>query len=417
MAKKELYELGELPPLGYVPKKMYASLIRPERYGPPKDAFATEVVDVPPIGPREVLVWVMAAGINYNNVWASLGKPVDVVAARRRKDPNEPPFHIGGSDASGIVWAVGEQVTEVKVGDRVVLSCAAWDENASDVRSGADPIASVTTRIWGYELNWGSFAQFTRVAPYQCHPKPPQLSWEASAAYMLVGATAYRQLMGWAPHIVEKGTPVLIWGGTGGLGSAAIQITKAMGGIPIAVVSSEERAEFCRRLGAAGVINRRDPAFKHWGRLPNVADTSAMERWMEGANAFRQRWTEVSGSRRGPRIVLEHPGQETIPTSLFVCDNAGMVVICAGTTGYNADVDLRYLWMRQKRLQGSHFADVAQCRALNQMVIDGQVDPALGETFSFAEVGVAHQRLLENTHPAGNMAVLVNATHEGLIDL
>ena len=99
---------------------------------------------------------------------------------------------------------------------------------------------------------------------------------------------------------------------------------------------------------------------------------------MEGASAFRQRWSEVSGSRRGPRIVLEHPGQDTIPTSLLICDTAGMVVICAGTTGYNADVDLRYLWMRQKRLQGSHFADVAQCRAFNKMVADGSVDPVLG---------------------------------------
>ena len=106
---KELYELGELPPLGHVPKRMYASVIRPERYGPPKSAFAIEVVDVPSIGPREVLVWVMAAGINYNNVWASLGTPVDVIAARRRTDPTEPPFHIGGSDASGIVWAVGDE--------------------------------------------------------------------------------------------------------------------------------------------------------------------------------------------------------------------------------------------------------------------------------------------------------------------
>jgi crotonyl-CoA carboxylase/reductase len=115
--------------------------------------------------------------------------------------------------------------------------------------------------------------------------------------------------------------------------------------------------------------------------------------------------------------VLEHPGQDTIPTSLLLCDNAGMVVICAGTTGYNADVDLRYLWMRQKRLQGSHFADVGQCRAFNEMVIDGRVDPCLGHTFSFAELGTAHQMLLDNTHPPGNMAALVNATSEGLTDV
>lgn len=406
---KKLYELGEMPPLGEVPEQMYASVIRAERYGEPRSAFQVEVVDVPKPGPRQVLVWVMAAGINYNNVWAALGNPVDVIANRRKHDASEADFHIGGSDASGIVWAVGSGVASVKVGDEVVLSCAMWDEQAPDIRAGADPITSTSTRIWGYEENWGSFAQFTLVDAYQCHPKPPKLSWEAAAAYMLVGATAYRQLMGWEPHVVRPGDPVLIWGGSGGLGSMAIQIVKAKGGIPIAVVSSESRMDHCRRLGAAGVINRTDPAFTHWGRLPDTADAQAYAAWMQGANAFRKKWSEVLGSRQGPRIVLEHPGESTIPTSILLCDNAGMVVICAGTTGYNADVDLRYLWMRQKRLQGSHFANAEQCRALNDMVIAGDVDPALAAVYAFDEIGRAHQLLHDNTHPPGNLAIRVNS--------
>ncbi len=409
---KILYELGETPPRGHVPRQMYASVIRPERFGEPRDAFKVEVVDVPRPGPRQALVWVMAAGVNYNNVWAALGRPVDVIATRQKQDKSEPPFHIGGSDASGIVWAVGEGA-RVKVGDEVVLSCAMWDEDAPDIRAGADPITSTSARIWGYEANWGSFAQFTLVDDYQCHPKPPKLSWEAAAAYMLVGATAYRQLMGWEPHVVRPGDPVLIWGGSGGLGSMAIQIVKAKGGIPIAVVSSKERIEHCLRLGAHGVIDRTDPAFTHWGRLPDTGDAAAYARWMQGANAFRKRWSEVLGSRQGPRIVLEHPGESTIPTSILLCDNAGMVVICAGTTGYNADIDLRYLWMRQKRLQGSHFANTEQCRALNDMVIAGQVDPALARVFPFEEIGHAHQLLHTNSHPPGNLGIRVNARDDG----
>ncbi|WP_295640442.1 crotonyl-CoA carboxylase/reductase [uncultured Methylibium sp.] len=405
---KSLYELGEMPPLGEVPRQMYASVIRSERYGQPKDAFKVEVIDVPKPGPGQVLVWVMAAGINYNNVWAALGQPVDVIASRRKRDAAEPAFHIGGSDASGVVWAVGPGA-RARVGDEVVLSCAMWDENAPDIKAGADPITSTSAKIWGYEENWGSFAQFTLVDDYQCHPKPKQLSWEAAAAYMLVGATAYRQLMGWEPHTVKPGDPVLIWGGSGGLGSMAIQIVKAKGGIPVAVVSSKERIEHCLRLGAHGVIDRTDPAFTHWGRLPDTADAESYALWMQGANAFRKKWSEVLGSRQGPRIVLEHPGESTIPTSILVCDNAGMVVICAGTTGYNADVDLRYLWMRQKRLQGSHFANTEQCRALNDMVIAGQVDPALARVFAFDQVGTAHQLLHQNTHPPGNLAIRVNA--------
>jgi crotonyl-CoA carboxylase/reductase len=130
---------------------------------------------------------------------------------------------------------------------------------------------------------------------------------------------------------------------------------------------------------------------------------------MKGANAFRRRWSEVSGSRRGPRIVLEHPGESTIPTSMLLCDNAGMVVICAGTTGYNADVDLRYLWMKQKRLQGSHFANSDECRALNELVRRGIVDPAVSRVFEFDQIGDAHQLMHDNQHPPGNMVIRVNS--------
>ena len=119
---KDLYDLGEIPELGVVPARMHAQLIRPSRYGEPKDAFRVEQVPVPEIGPRDVLVYVMAAGVNYNNVWAALGIPVDVIKARQKKGEKED-FHIGGSDASGIVWKTGKDVTNVKVGDEDVVHC------------------------------------------------------------------------------------------------------------------------------------------------------------------------------------------------------------------------------------------------------------------------------------------------------
>jgi crotonyl-CoA carboxylase/reductase len=86
-----------------------------------------------------------------------------------------------------------------------------------------------------------------------------------------------------------------------------------------------------------------------------------------------------------------------------------MVVICAGTTGYNGDVDLRYLWTKQKRFQGSHFANGIEAAAANQLVIDGRIDPCLTRVLSFDEVGLAHQLLHENKHSNGNMAVTVGA--------
>jgi crotonyl-CoA carboxylase/reductase len=402
---KDLYELGEAPPLGQVPGRMYASVIRPERYGVPVDAFRTEVVDVPPVGRGQVLLRVMAAGVNYNNVWAALGSPLDVVAARQRRGSQED-FHIGGSDASGVVWAVGEDVHQLRPGDEVVILGNQWDENAADIRLGADPSTSSTQRVYGYEENYGSFAQFTVVDEYQCHPKPKRLSWAESASFMATAATAYRQLFGWPPHTVRPGDPVLIWGGAGGLGTIAIQLVRWAGGIPVAVVSSNERGKYCVGLGAEGYINRAD--FGHWGRLPDTSDEPAMAEWLSGVRAFGRRFWEVLGERRAPRIVLEHSGADTFPTSVYLCDNDGMVVTCGGTTGYNGDVDLRFLWMRQKRLQGSHASNRRGAHEVNRLIDQGVVNPCLSLTLGFEEIGRAHQLLHDNQHPAGNMAVLVN---------
>ncbi len=406
---KDLYELGTRPPLGTVPERMYASVIRPDRYGDPIDAFRTEVVAVPSVGRGQVLVLVMAAGINYNNVWSALGRPVDVVAMRRRRgDPHD--FHIGGSEGSGIVWAVGDGVRHLTIGDHVVLSACQWDESAPDIRLGADPMTSASQAVWGYEANFGSFAQFTLVDEYQCHPKPPTLTWAEAACFLLTSATAYRQLCGWPPHVVEPGDPVLIWGGSGGLGSMAIQIVRWRGGIPVAVVSDDIRSEHCLRLGAAGTINRRE--FDHWGRLPALTDGDTYAAWLDSARKFGARIWDVLGERRSPRIVFEHSGQDTLSTSMYVCDTAGMVVICGGTSGYNGDVDLRHLWMRQKRLQGSHFASSRQCRHVTMLAARGKIDPCLALAGTLHDVGQAHQLIHENRQPSGNLAVLVTAEED-----
>jgi len=403
---KDLYPITEQPPVGHVPSQMYAWVVRAERFGEPTQVFQIEAIDTPEIADDEVLVYVKAAGVNYNNVWAGLGIPVNVIKARNRRGEAED-FHIGGSDASGIVYKIGKDVTNVKVGDEVVVHCGMWDQKAPDVVDGEDPMYSRTFRIWGYESNYGSFAQFTRVQDHQCLPKPKHLTWEEAAAYMLVGATSYRMLYNWKPQDLREDDVVLIWGGAGGLGSMAIQIARAAGAKPIAVVSAEDKFEYCESLGAVGCINRKD--FDHWGMLPHWKDSIGYAEWTKGVRSFGKAIWDVLGERRSPRIVFEHPGEYTIPTSIFVCNTGGMVVICAGTTGYNATVDLRYLWMRQKRLQGSHFANDEQAKGINDLVIAGKVDPCLSRTFTWRELPDAHQLMYENMHPYGNMAILIGA--------
>ena len=115
-----LYAVGDIPPVGEVPARMHAQLVRPDRFAEPEEAIRDEVIDVPQIGPTEALVMVMAAGVNFNNVWAARGVPVDVTKTQARwGEPTD--FHIVGSDASGVVYAVGEAVTDVEVDDRVVV--------------------------------------------------------------------------------------------------------------------------------------------------------------------------------------------------------------------------------------------------------------------------------------------------------
>jgi crotonyl-CoA carboxylase/reductase len=387
---------------------MLAQVIRAERYGEPRDAFREEPLTIPELGPHDVLVYVMAAGVNYNNVWAAMGIPVDVIKSRQKKGEPED-FHVGGSDASGVVWAVGSAVTTPKIGDEVVVHCGMWTHEDGQK---ADPMLTASQRIWGYESNWGSFAQYTRVQDHQCVPKPARLTWEEAAAYMLVGATAYRMLHGWPPNVLHAGDPVLVWGGAGGLGSMAIQIARAAGARPVAVVSGDEKNDFCKKLGAVGVIDRRK--FDHWGKLPRWSDELEYGLWLKGARGFGAAFWAALGEKASPTIVFEHPGETTLPTSCFMCETGGMIVICAGTTGYNATLDLRYHWMRQKRLQGSHFANDEQARGVNALVDSGDVDPCLARTFAWSETGACHQLMRDNLHPSGNMAILVNAPRPGL---
>jgi crotonyl-CoA carboxylase/reductase len=410
---RDLYEIGEIPPIGQVPARMHAQLVRPDRYGEPEKAIQDEVIDVPEIGPREALVMVMAAGVNFNNVWAARGVPVDVTKTQARwGEPTD--FHIVGSDAAGVVYAVGAEVTNVRVGDRVVVHAGQWDLDDPWVVAGNDPGLAPSFRVWGYDTAWGSFAQFSKVQAHQCLPKGEHLSWEEAAAPTLTGATAYRMLHGWPPHTVREGDVVLVWGGSGGLGSLAIQLVRIAGGRPVAVVSSREKGEYCVGLGAVGFVNRKD--FSHWG-VPPKWDSPEWKDWFGQAKGFGKAIWEALGEKTSPRIVFEHPGEDTIPTSVFVADRGGMIVICAGTTGYDTMVDVRYLWYMQKRYQGSHLFNDDQAEAFNRLVVDGAVRTTLGHAYEYGEAGHVHQLMADGNLPEGNVAVLINAPGRGLTDL
>ncbi|MCO6383223.1 crotonyl-CoA carboxylase/reductase [Oceanicola sp. 502str15] len=402
--EKELYEIGEMPPLGYVPPKMYAWAIRRERHGEPDVSFKQEVLPTWEIDSQEVLVLVMAAGVNYNGVWAGLGQPISPF------DVHGQDFHIAGSDASGIVWKVGDKVTRWKVGDEVVIHCN-QDDGDDEFCNGGDPMFSPSQRIWGYETGDGSFAQFTKVQAQQLMPRPKHLTWEESACYTLTLATAYRMLFGHEPHDLKPGQNVLVWGASGGLGSYAIQLANTAGANAIGVISDESKRQFVMDQGAKGVINRKD--FNCWGQLPTVNSPEYNE-WLKEARKFGKAIWDITGKGVSVDMVFEHPGEATFPVSTLVVKKGGMVVICAGTSGFNCTFDVRYMWMHQKRLQGSHFAHLKQAAAANKLMIERRLDPCMSEVFHWDEIPAAHVKMLRNEHKPGNMAVLVQAPKTGL---
>jgi crotonyl-CoA carboxylase/reductase len=386
-------EPGELPPT------MAAWVIREERQGEPIEAFQLEEMETPEPGAFEVTVRVMAAGVNFNNVWAALGQPVSVF----RYHPED--HHIGGSDASGIVWKVGEGVTRWQPGDEVVMHCNQASYEDPEVH-GLDPLAAPSQKIWGYETTWGSFAQFCKVQAQQLLPKPAHLSWEEAASYGLTYFTAYRMLIDQAK--IQPGHRVLIWGAAGGLGVFATQLCTLAGADSVGVVSSADKGELCESLGSCAHIDRNE----FGGMMRRGGETLEEEkaRFKESRRFCKAVEEKLGGP---PDVVFEHVGKATFPTSVLVVKPFGTIVICGATSGYQLDFDVRYLWMRQKRIIGSHFANAYECTKANELIAEGKIRPVLWRTLGFDGVAEAHQLMHRNEH-RGKIAILVGAESGGL---
>src|SRR4051812_21183531 len=206
---------------------------------------------------------------------------------------------------------------------------------------------------------------------------------------------------------LQAGHRVLIWGAAGGLGVFATQLCALTGAQAVGVVSSEEKGELVKRVGAVDYIDRNE--FKGMMRQGGESDDEEKERF-KVSRAFGKRVKEIL--RDSPDIVFEHVGQATFPTSVFVVKPFGKVVICAGTTGFNLDFDVRYLWMRQKQIIGSHFANAYESTKASELIEEGLIRPVLWRTMGFDGVAEAHQLMKENKH-LGKISILVGASEEG----
>ena len=268
-----------------------------------------------------------------------------------------------------------KNVTNVKVGDEVIINPIYMSEKDYLNQKYSDPAIPKSTRAFGYETNFGTLGEYCRVKYSQCLPKVSHLSWEESASFALSLPTAYQMLFGYSENCVKKGDVVLIWGGAGGIGAYAIQLVKLAGGIPIAVVSKDERAAYCEQLGAI-TINRND--FNHWNLFDPRKSYLEQKEWLSGVVKFRNAIKKL-GKGKEPAIVFEHPGKNTIHTSLITCAQGGMIVTCGATSGYSCTIDLRYLWLNRKRIQGSHFTSFKNVDESYKLITNRDISPLIGE--------------------------------------
>jgi crotonyl-CoA reductase len=375
----------------------------------PRKSLHIEDVPLPELGPGEALVAVMASAINYNTVWTSIFEPLPTFAFLERYGRTSPlgkrhdlPYHIVGSDLAGVVLKTGVGVHAWKPGDEVVAHCLSVELESPDGHN--DTMLDPEQRIWGFETNFGGLAEIAMVKANQLMPKPDHLTWEEAASPGLVNSTAYRQLVSRNGAGMKQGDNVLIWGASGGLGGYATQFALNGGATPICVVSSADKADICRSMGAELVINRTEEGFRFW-KDENTQDPREWRR-------FGARIRELTGGE-DPDIVFEHPGRETFGASVFAARKGGTIVTCASTSGYLHQYDNRYLWMNLKSIIGSHFANYREAWEANRLIAKGLIHPTLSQTYPLTEVGQAALDVHKNQHQ-GKVGVLCLAPEEGL---
>jgi len=387
-------------------QEMWAGV--PSKQKDPRQSIHIGEVPTPELAPDEAYVAVMASSINFNTVWTSIFEPISTFGALKRlaresewARRHDLPYHVVGSDASGVVLRVGSAVRNWKPGDRVTVHCNHVDDQ--DPSSHDDSMMGNNQRIWGYETNFGGLADLAVVKANALMPKPAHLTWEEAAVNALCNSTSYRMLVSKNGAAMKQGDVVLIWGATGGIGAYATQYVLNGGGIPVCVVSNAEKADILRNMGVEHIIDRAAAGYQFW-KDEHTHDESE---WRRLGKDIR----DLCGE--DPDIVFEHPGRNTFAASTYVTKKGGTVVTCAATSGFMMEFDNRYFWMRLKQLVGSHFANYKESYEANRLIAKGMIHPVMSQVFDLEQTGEAAYQMHHNMHE-GKIGVLCLAPEEGM---
>ena len=318
----------------------------------PTKVVNIEDIDMPKLKSNEVMIKTEAAAYNYNDLWAIWGEPIKV-----------PIPHISGSDVAGTVVEVGEDVSKFKVGDRVVshsnLSCRICEACTSGREYDC-----IDRLVWGFQTGplWGGFGQYTHLPEVNVSKIPDNVSFDDAAAVSMVGMTSWHMLVGRAN--IKPGQTVLIMGGTSGVGMVGIQIAKLYNCTVIATAGNKEKMDKCSEIGADFVVNHREGD------------------WYKKVRDFTK--------KQGVDVVFEHIGKATFPQEVGLLKNGGTLVATGATTGYDSNIDLRYLFFKGTNLLGSTQGTKAELEQVIYWTSKGKIKPVVHTILPFSDMVKGH---------------------------
>jgi NADPH:quinone reductase-like Zn-dependent oxidoreductase len=334
-------------------------------HGDPSVLHYTDVPE-PHLRHNEVLVRVHACALNHLDLWVRRGLPGVPI----------PLPHIPGSDIAGVVEKIGPEAQSVYVGEKVVLAPGITCGKCPACLSGNDNLCPHFTNL-GYMMD-GGCAEYVRCPDVNCFPYPDDLEWAHAAAVPLVFQTAWHMLIHRAQ--LQPGETVLVLAAGSGVGSAAIQIAKFFGAYVIATAGNDEKLAKAKEIGADQVI--------HHGVMPISKEVRRLT------------------GNRGVDVVVEHVGTATWDHSVKSLANGGRLVTCGATTGYDAKIDLRFLFTRQLSILGSYMGTKGELRMVLKLVAQGRLKPIVDKVWPLHDAIAAHS-YLEKAKQFGKVVLTV----------
>lgn len=336
-----------------------------EEHGGPEMLEYSDI-DIPEIESDEILVEVQACALNHLDKFVREGIP--------GIDHDLP--HVSGGDIAGVVAEVGDEVDEVKNGDRVLLDPRVTCGDCEYCRAGETNRCTADVHGNLGEEYWGGLAEYVAAPAENAIRMPDEASFEQSAAVPIAYGTAWRMLITRAE--LEPGETILVLGASGGLGTAGVQIADFMGAEVYAATSTERKMEHAREIGADHVINYTEKEFD------------------------RAIWDLTD--KRGVDVVFEHVGKATWEQSVRSLANGGRIVTCGATTGPKATTDIRYLFSREESHIGSRGWQRRELERVANAVWNGEIEPIIDRRLPLEETKQGVQAM-ENRELVGKVIV------------